>query len=60
MLMISQIRIATFEDSSFERFPLRQIPNPHFKDSQPWLMTLTENLITPVITTERASLITVL
>ena len=47
MLMISQIRIPTFEDSSFERFPLRKIPHPHFKDSQPRLMTLTENLITP-------------
>ena len=47
MLMISQIRIPTFEDSSFERFPLRKIPHPPFKDSQPRLMTLTENLITP-------------
>ena len=48
--MISQIRIPTFEDSSFERFLLRKIPYPHLKDSQPRLMTLTENLITPVIT----------
>ena len=50
MLVISQIRIPTFEDSSFERFLLRKMPYPHFKDSQPQLMTLTENLITPVIT----------
>ena len=49
-LMISQIRIPTYEDSAFEGFPLRKIPHPHFKGSQPQLMTLTENLITPVIT----------
>ena len=50
MLMISQIRIPTYEDSQFKGFPPRQIPHPHFKDSQPRLMTLTENLVTPVIT----------
>ena len=49
-LMISQIRIPTSEDSAFEGFPLRKIPHPHFKGIQPQLMTLTENLITPVIT----------
>ena len=42
--------IPTYEDSPFEGFPLRKIPLPHFKGSQPLLMTLTENLITPVIT----------
>ena len=39
--------IPTYEDSPFEGFPLRKIPLPHFKGSQPLLMTLTENLITP-------------
>ena len=48
--MISQIRIPSYEDSAFEGFPLRKIPHPHFKGSQPQLMTLTDNLITPVIT----------
>ena len=50
MLKISQIRIPTYEDSPFEGFPLRKIPHPYFKGSQPRLMTLTENLIIPVIT----------